>query len=191
MNKKPTKPKVLIISGPAGVGKDTVMKKLKKFNLPLRRIITTTSRPKRKNEKQGRPYYFVSAKKFQQMIAEGKFIEYAKVFDNWKGVTKAELEKVVRSDKGVLLQIDWQGAKTIKKLYPQTVVIVITPPSIQTLDKRLINRGDKQTHELTSRIKKNKFWRKDYASFDYFVSNPENRPEIAAKQISKIIKSYL
>jgi len=183
--------KIFIICGPSGVGKDTVMKELEKFNLPLKRVITTTSRPMRPGESEGHPYYFVTKQKFQKMVAQDKFAEYAEVFDSHKGITKVELEKVIKGKVGVLLQIEYQGAKTIKKEYPESVAIVITPPSLKSLEKRLLNRGDKQKKELEKRIEQNKHWQKDYGQFDYFVTNPDNHPEKAAKKISEIIKNEL
>jgi len=191
MKLEPKQPKIFTICGPSGVGKDTVMKELEKFNLPLRRVITTTSRPMRIGESEGHPYHFVTKKKFQEMTAQDKFAEYAKVFNSHKGITKVELEKIIEGELGVLLQIEHQGAKTIKKKYPQSVVIVITPPSLESLEKRLRHRGDKQEEELKKRLEQNKYWKKDYGQFDYFVANPDNHPEKAAKEISEIIKKHL
>lgn len=190
MNKKVNK--IFIICGPSGVGKDTVMKELEKLGLPLKRTTTTTSRDMRPGEEQGNPYYFVSTDKFQSMIESGEMAEYAKVFDSWKGITKAELDKSLKEGQNLLLQIEHQGAKTVKSLYPdQTIVIVITPNSIEELNQRLINRGDRQEEELEKRLEQNKNWKEDYKDFDYFVNNPDGHPEIAAQEIAGIIKEHI
>src|SRR3989344_3128386 len=191
MNVKNKSPKIFIICGPAGVGKDTVMRELEKYTLPVRRVITTTSRPMRPGESEGRPYHFVSQQTFDEMIAAGMFAEYAKVFNSYKGITKTELEKVMNEEAGVLLQIEHQGAATIKKKYPHAVVIVITPPSLLALEKRLTQRGDKQAAELEKRLEQNKHWQHDYAQFDHFVINPDGHPELAAEQVAAIIKQNL
>ena len=184
-------PVIFIISGPSGVGKDTVMRELEKFSLPLQRVTTTTSRPMRPGEREGVPYHFVSEQQFQQMIARGEFAEHARVFNSWKGITKAELEKVLDGKFGVLLQIEHQGAKTIKRLYPEAVVFVITPPSIAALNQRLTQRGDKQAEELQKRLAQNEHWQADYAEFEHFIENPDNHPEQAAKQIAQLITQQL
>lgn len=184
-------PVIFIISGPSGVGKDTVMRELEKFSLPLQRVTTTTSRPMRPGEREGVPYHFVSEQQFQQMIARGEFAEHARVFNSWKGITKAELEKVLDGNHGVLLQIEHQGAKTIKRLYPEAVVFVITPPSIAALNQRLTQRGDKQAEELQKRLAQNEHWQADYAEFEHFIENPDNHPEQAAKQIAQLITQQL
>ena len=186
-----SQPVIFIISGPSGVGKDTVMRELEKFSLPLQRVTTTTSRPMRPGEREGVPYHFVSEQQFQQMIARGEFAEHARVFNSWKGITKAELEKVLDGNHGVLLQIEHQGAKTIKRLYPEAVVFVITPPSIAALNQRLTQRGDKQAEELQKRLAQNEHWQADYAEFEHFIENPDNHPEQAAKQIAQLITQQL
>ena len=125
------------------------------------------------------------------MIARGEFAEHARVFNSWKGITKAELEKVLDGNHGVLLQIEHQGAKTIKRLYPEAVVFVITPPSIAALNQRLTQRGDKQAEELQKRLAQNEHWQADYAEFEHFIENPDNHPEQAAKQIAQLITQQL
>ena len=191
MSAKIKPPKIFIICGPSGVGKDTVMRELEKYALPVRRVITTTSRPMRPGESEGHPYHFVSQQTFDEMIATDAFAEYAQVFSSYKGITKAELEKVLNHESGVLLQMEHQGATTIKKKYPHAIVIVITPPSLAALEQRLTKRGDKQAAELKKRLEQNKHWQQDYAQFDHFVVNPDGRPELAAKQVAAIIKQNL
>jgi guanylate kinase len=183
--------KIFIITGPSGVGKDTVMRHLERFNLPLKRVTTTTSRPMRPNESQGNPYHFVNENEFQAMVERGEFAEHAKVFNSYKGITKVELNNVLESGKSVLLQTDYQGARTIKRHYPEARVLVIEPPSIQILNQRLRSRGDKQADELKKRIEQNANWRQHYAEFEHFVSNPDGHPELAAEEIAQIVSEEL
>ena len=180
--------KIFIITGPSGVGKDTVMRDMQSYNLPLQRVTTTTSRPMRAGETQGQPYYFISEQEFSGMIERGEFAEYARVFDSWKGTTHKELAEVANGNLGALLQMDYQGARTILSQYPETKVIVITPPSIEILNERLIRRGDKHKEDLAKRLEQNKRWHQDYANFHYYIENEQDHPEKAAATVAAIIK---
>ena len=191
MSSATSQPKIFIITGPSGVGKDTVMRELQKYNLPLQRVTTTTSRPMRQGETEGTPYHFVSEEKFNEMISAGQFAEYARVFNSYKGISRNELEEVKNGNQGVLLQLDYQGARTILKQYPQTIVIVITPPSIEILTSRLTQRGDKQNEELAKRLEQNKHWPQDYLGFHHYIVNEQDHPEVAAAAVAEIIKKSL
>jgi guanylate kinase len=183
---------IFVIAGPSGVGKDTVMKELEKFNLPVERVITTASRPMRPDENEGNPYYFVSEEKFADMVEAGEFVEHAQVFNSRKGITKKALKKVLNKDKGVLIQIEHQGARTIKKLYPEANIIIIAPPSIQDLNNRLMGRKTiKAKDELAKRLSENQRWTEDYAEFNTVVENPTGHPELAAAKIADIIKEKM
>lgn len=183
---------IFVIAGPSGVGKDTVMRELEKFNLPIQRVTTTASRSMRPDETEGNPYYFVSEEKFSAMVKNGEFVEYAKVFNNHKGITKKALEAVLNQDKGVLIQMDHQGARTMSQLYPQATIIIIAPPSVKDLNQRLVGRGTiKQKLELDKRLTENKHWAEDYADFDTIIENPTGRPEATAAKIAQIIKEKM
>jgi guanylate kinase len=184
-------PHIFIITGPSGVGKDTVMRALEKFNLPLQRVTTTASRPMRPGESEGNPYHFVTNDEFEHMVRQNKFAEHAWVFNSWKGITRDELEKVQNGNKGILLQLEYQGARTILAEYPHSTVIVITPPSVEVLNQRLISRGDKQAEELTKRLEQNKHWEETFAGFEYYVLSEQDKEDVAAGQVAAIIQRHL
>jgi guanylate kinase len=111
-------PLIIVISGPSGIGKDAVIRELKGRNLPLHFVITATSRPPRSNEINGVDYFFFPKEEFEQRIAGGEFIEYAQVYQDYKGIPRSQIEGAIKSGKDVVLKLDVQGAATIRRLYP-------------------------------------------------------------------------
>ncbi len=150
---------IFLISGPSGVGKTTLCKKLLERYPNLRRAVTTTSRPMRQNEQEGVDYYFISDRDFEKGIQQAKFYEYAKVHGQWKGVYRYELLEKLESGIDVLLNVDVQGAELYRKLAKvddllkdRLVTIFILPPSIEDLKARLKGRGDVLEAEGSARI---------------------------------------
>jgi guanylate kinase len=181
--------KLFVISGPSGVGKDTVIEGLRKFNLQFSWVITTTSRKLRKGECEEKPYHFVSPQKFQQMIKVGELIEHAGVYGNNYGTSYAALEEAFQKSDLVILKNDPQGAKTVKREIPQAVVIFILPPSLETIEKRLRHRGTDSEKVIQQRVAATKQDLADLAFVDYQVVNPEGHPEKAAAEVAEIIKN--
>jgi guanylate kinase len=154
MTAKNSKPKssdgkLVIVSGPSGVGKSTICKEvIKKLN-NVHLSVSVTTRPKSEKEADGRDYWFISEQQFQQRVNEGSLLEYAEVFGNFYGTPKDKVEESLRAGETVILEIDVQGAKQIKAKYPAAVMIFILPPTQRELAERMNNRGreDAQTAE--------------------------------------------
>lgn len=160
----------IIISAPSGCGKTTIVAELLKQNKDIKRVITATTRTPRKGEKDGRDYIFWSLKKFQNAIKQNKMAEWAKVHVNYYGVPKSSLDTLLKKGFCPILVIDVQGAKTIKKLYRQSVSIFIAPPSLKELKKRILTRND-GTQDIEIRLKTAEKEMKQIKYYDYLVIN--------------------
>src|SRR5574339_1144012 len=119
-------PLLIVISGPSGAGKDTVMQRMQERGLPFHFVVTATTRARRANEVHGRDYFFVSMEEFARMIDEDELIEHAIVYGDYKGIPKQQVREALASGKDVVMRIDVQGAATIHELYPQAVLIFLT-----------------------------------------------------------------
>ncbi len=182
---------VFIISGAAGSGKDSLIEKLAE-QLPLERIVTTTTRPMRPSEKEGHPYYFITPEEFKWKITAGEFIEHS-VNENggFYGVTKAELERVTNRGGIAIVRVDWKGVVSIKQLFPDIPAIYISAP-IEILEARLRARDkDKDERYFQERMDYTREWLKHLNIYDYTIENEEGKLEQAVKQAKAIIESRL
>lgn len=179
-------PKFIILSGPSGVGKTVISKALEKKISGLELVVATTSRLPRKNEIDGKDYFFISDEEFRKRISDGKFIEWAKIGNYLYGVEMKNLKSSLS-----LLNIDYQGMKQVKEKYPESLAIFIKPPSIAALKDRLLKRA-KETgmsdEEIEKRLASAERESEIEKFYDYCVINHENRIEEAVDQIAKIIK---
>jgi len=132
---------IVVISGPSGVGKGTICKELIKKIDDACLSVSVTTRPRTAKEVNGKDYWFVDRNEFQRRIEKGMLLEYAEVFGNFYGTPKDKVDEAIEAGKVVLLEIDVQGGKQIKKLYPETVMIFIMPPTAKELAGRLRSRG--------------------------------------------------
>src|SRR5574337_117852 len=119
-------PLLIVISGPSGAGKDTVVQRMKERGLPFHFVVTATTRPQRPNEVHGRDYWFVSKEEFARMIEQNELIEYALVYGDYKGIPKAQVREALASGKDVVMRLDVQGAATVRKLAHDALLIFIT-----------------------------------------------------------------
>lgn len=172
-NKKIKKGRVIVISAPSGTGKTTICKKLLKLRPDLVFSVSYTTREKRKTEVDGKDYHFISVKKFMQMVKQGKFIEWAYVHNNYYATPKQPLIKAINSGKDILLDIDVQGGKNVKKLFPDGIFIFLLPPSWKDLKKRIINRGLDSQREIETRLKNVNKELKYIKYYDYIVVNDD------------------
>lgn len=182
------KTKIFIISGPSGAGEDSVISALEK-KIKFNRVVTTVTRKKRSSEKQGKPYYFITVKKFKEMIKNKKFVEWAIVYGDYRGCTKKEINRLQKDTRPILWKVDWQGVKTIKKFLPETIAIFIAPPSLQILKKRLIKRGQDSIQTIQQRTEFTKNWLKHKNVYNYIVTNAEGKLAETIKKIEGIIKA--
>lgn len=187
---KVNNPQIFIISGPSGAGEDSVISGLQK-KMRFNRVITTITRPRRKGEKQGKPYYFTTVKKFKQMIKNDELIEWAIVYGDYRGCTKKEILRLQKKRLPILWKIDWQGVKTVKKIMPKTISIFIAPPSYKAVEQRLIARGKDSKATIKKRAEFTKEWLKHKDIYDYMVINKEGQLDQTIEKILKIIKKHL
>jgi guanylate kinase len=138
------------IVAPSGAGKSSLVAALLERDPAIRLSVSTTTRPPRRGEVSGREYHFVTREKFEALIGEGEFLEHAEVYGNMYGTSKRWIEATRAAGEDVLLEIDWQGARQVKKIFPEMSFIYILPPSIEVLGERLVKRG-KDTVEVVER----------------------------------------
>lgn len=180
-------PLLLVISGPSGVGKDSVVRQLLERDPELRFVVTATSRAPRAGEAHGVDYYFVSKEEFERMIAAEELLEYANVYDQYKGVPKSQVREAIRSGHDVIMRLDVQGAKKIRSLCPQATLIFLAPTNKEEWYLRLENRKTETEDSLRLRLETVKNELEYLPEFDYVVYNPENCLEQAVDKIQAII----
>lgn len=182
-------PLVVVISGPSGVGKDAVLKNMQARGLPFHFVVTMTSRPPRDNEVEGQDYHFTTREHFERLIAEEGFIEYALVYQDYKGVPKAQIRAALDSGKDVILRVDVQGAATFRKLCPEAVLIFLIPQDEEEWMERLQNRKTETAESLTLRVHTARAELEKLGEFDYVVVNAHERLEEAVDTIEDIINA--
>lgn len=178
---------MVVISGPSGVGKDSVLRALKKSGLPIYHVVTANTRAPRQDEKEGVDYFFVTCDAFEKMISNDELIEYSQVYDDYKGVPKAQIRKAIESGNDVILRLDVQGAEKIKKLYPDAVLIFLTPANEEEWLHRLGGRRLSQEKDLSTRIATVKDELMKARNFDYIVVNAQNQLQKTVSTIEAII----
>lgn len=179
---------LFIVSAPSGAGKTSLVSKLLERDGLIQVSVSSTTRPKRPGEENGINYHFLSIAEFENMIAEGDFLEYAKVFDNYYGTSKSVVEAKLAEGKDVILEIDWQGAQQVKEQFPNAVSIFILPPSIKALEKRLKGRGTDSNDVIKRRMKDAFNEMSHYNEFDYLVIN--NLFDIALDELHSIFLAH-
>lgn len=183
------KPLLIIISGPSGVGKDSVINRMKERGLPFRFVITANTRPQRPDEIDGVDYFFVTHEEFERMIEDGELFEYAVVYEDLKGVPKNQIEDALASGKDVIMRLDVQGAETIRAKCPEALMVFLSTRNEDELIARLKTRRTESEESLTLRIKtaREEFERVD--SFDYYVVNEEDKLDETVDTILSIIQA--
>ncbi len=161
---------LFVLSAPSGTGKTTVADRLLKSCPKVKRIITATTRPRREGEVHGVDYIFIDREEFERKIEEGYFLEYANVYGNYYGTPKDQVLKNEEEGIDSLLVIDVQGARKIKEVYPESVLIFLMPPSIEELRRRLLGRGYGREN-LEQRLQKAEEEIACARHFDYIVVN--------------------
>ena len=181
-------PLLIVISGPSGVGKDAVIAEMKKRDLPFHFVITATTRPPRPGEKHGKDYFFLSDEEFKSMIDNDELLEYAIVYDDYKGIPKTQVQEALDSGKNVVMRIDVQGAETIRSLVNDALLIFLTTKDEEELIKRLTSRNTETKKELETRINTVREELKKLPVFDYLIQNRENQLDKTVDIIEDIIR---
>lgn len=184
-----TQPLLIVISGPSGVGKDSVIKRMKERILPFHFVVTMTTRPPRPAEKEGIDYFFVSKDHFQAMIANDKLLEYSWVYEDLKGIPKEQVKIAFSSGKDVIMRLDVQGAEKIKKICDQALLIFITAPSESELVRRLEARHTEDEEKKRLRVETARQEMKWVDEFDYVVINQEDQLDRTVDVVRSIIEA--
>lgn len=160
----------IVLSGPSGSGKGTIVKELVKNDQFLLSISATTRMP-RQGEEEGVHYFFKTKEEFERMIEENALLEYANFCGNYYGTPKAPIEQGVEQGKDVILEIEVQGAQQIKNIYPDAIFIFVIPPSLTELKQRLVGRNTESQEVIAQRLKRAKEELALYKEYDYIIIN--------------------
>ncbi|MBS1252980.1 MAG: Guanylate kinase [Anaerolineales bacterium] len=182
-------PLLIVISGPSGVGKDAIVNRMKERGLPVHFVVTATDRPKRPGEVHGVDYFFISTAEFEQMIEEDELLEWAVVYDDYKGIPKEQIRQAMASGKDIILRIDVQGSATIKEIVPDAVFIFLAASSMDELMDRLVARKTETGIDLERRKETAREEMEALSMFDYVVINRDNELDEAVEQIACIIQA--
>ena len=179
---------MVILSSPSGVGKTTITKKLQQKYHSFKISVSHTTRSPRSNEVDGIDYYFVSKKKFQELINQEKFYEYAKIFDNYYGTLKKKVDDLIKSN-DVIFDIDWQGTKQLSKFKKLKLIkIFLITSSKDEVKQRLISRNQNSEYEIDKRINSFEEDIKHWNDYDYIIIN--RNLDVCFNQIKRIILKH-
>ena len=187
LNAEQKQPLLIVLSGPSGVGKDTVIQLMKERGLPFHFVVTATTRPARPEERNGVDYFFLSKDDFAEMIEQNELLEYAIVYNDYKGIPKQQVREALASGKDVIMRIDVQGAATIRKLCPEALLIFLTTKDENELVSRLTARKSETPEGLKLRIATARQEQKQIDEFDYVVVNPQEHLDETVDTIEAII----
>lgn len=143
---------VVVVSGPSGAGKSSFVKTLLEQGPDLVYSVSATTRPRRQHEVEGRDYFFLSQEEFRRRVEAGEFVEHARVHGEWYGTLRSQIEEALRGGSNVLLDIDVQGGKSVRNVYPDGVFIFILPPSMEALEARLRRRATDAEERIRLRL---------------------------------------
>lgn len=185
-----SKKRIIAIASPSGGGKTVVSKFILKTYYNVQFSISATTREKREGEIDGVHYHFLDKETFENKIQNNEFVEYEKIFDNYYGTLRSEIERAFKNDKCLLFDIDVKGACSIKKQYPNdTILIFLMPPSLEVLKSRLVNRKTESIEQIEKRLSRAEMEMNIGKDFDYVVVN--NIIDDTLKQISDILNKNL
>lgn len=165
--------RLFVVTAPSGAGKTTLTRALLAADPGLVFSVSFTTRKPRAGEVDGRDYHFVDHAGFERMIAAGELLEYARVFDNYYGTSRAPIDAHTRAGRNVLLDIDWQGARQVRQRMPESVLIFILPPSLTELERRLRGRATDSEEVIARRLSEARSEMGHWDEFDFAVVNEE------------------
>jgi guanylate kinase len=178
---------LFVVSSPSGGGKGTLIQRALKELPNVSYSVSYTTRAPRNGEVEGREYFFVTPEKFQSMIAAGEFLEWANVYGKLYGTSRCQVTREVSEGRDIILEVDVQGAESVRGLVADSVSIFILPPSLEILRQRLVSRGTDSPAELEVRLQNAPRELEAYKEFDYVIINDDI--ERAAGQLASIIKA--
>lgn len=164
---------LLVVSGPSGAGKGTICKALLNKNDQIKLSVSATTRKPRNGEVHGVNYFFIEKEEFTKMIENGEFLEYAQIYDNFYGTPKAAIIECLEKGQDAILEIEMQGARQIKEVYPEGVFIFVLPPSLEELKSRIVGRGTETQEEIEKRFSCAFEEINQIVNYDYFIVNED------------------
>ncbi len=182
--------KLIVLVGPSGVGKGTVLKKVFEKLPNLVYSISVTTRAKRPNEVEGQNYFFRSREEFLNLVAQNEMLEWAEFVGNYYGTPKKYIQENIINNRNVILEIEMEGAKQIKQKMPEAKFIFVAPPSIEILHKRLTERGTEPEVTIKARVEKAKQELAQAEWFDYCLVNEEGQADETARHLIDIIQNF-
>lgn len=187
--RRPTYPLLIVVSGPSGAGKDTLLARLKEKNLPFHFVVTANTRPRRPGEVEGRDYHFVSRDEFVAMIERDELLEYAVVYGDYKGIPKQQVREALASGTDVIMRLDVQGAMTIRRLVPEAVLIFLMAGDEGELANRLRTRRTETPDSLKTRMDTARQELQHLPEFDYVVVNRNGALDDAVDAVLGIVRA--
>ena len=178
--------RLFVLSGPSGVGKDAVLSRMRELGRDFHFPVTATTRAIRTGERDGVDYIFTSREEFRRLIAKDGLLEWAEVYGNLYGVPRTQVTDALESGRNVMLKIDVQGAATVKKLYPESILIFLAPPDMDSLDSRLRERGTEMGEALRIKLETAREEMNEASWFDHQVVNHDGRVDDAVSEIDRI-----
>jgi len=186
---RPSYPVLLIISGPSGAGKDTIVRQVIDAYGEFYFVVTATSRAPRPGEVEGVDYFFVSGQEFERMIADDELLEHAWVHDNYKGVPKQQIRQAMASGRDVIMRVDPQGAATLRKIVPEATFVFLMAESEDALRERLTTRNSETADAFDLRIDVARGELARIDEFDFCVVNRQGRQQDAVQDILSIVRA--
>ena len=180
---------LFVLSAPSGTGKDSVIQTLRGQGVDFHVVASVTTRAPRPGESEGNPYFFISQKKFDEMVANDELLEHANVHGNWYGQPLEQMRQNLHAGKDVLLKIDVQGAATIRKKLPGAIFIFLVPGSMEELVTRLTNRDTETAEERQRRLANAQFELSQRQYYDYVIENRQGKLQEAADYLHAVIKA--
>ena len=162
-----------IISAPSGAGKTSLLKALIEREPGIRVSVSHTSRPMRPGEQDGVDYWFTRESEFRRMIGEGAFIEHAEVFGNLYGTSEKAVRELLQTGVDLVLEIDWQGARQVRKRFPEAISLFVLPPTQEVLQQRLNARGQDTNEVIEGRMREARSEMEHYVEYDYLIVNDQ------------------
>lgn len=178
---------LLVLSGPAGTGKGTVVKSILEKNDKVRLSVSATTRAPRPGEVDGVHYSFVTRDAFERMIADGEMLEYTEYCGNYYGTPKKSVNSMLDEGISVILEIELEGALNVKRLCPDAVSVLLLPPDYATLEARLRGRGTNTEEDIKNRLERARIEVAHFSDYGYIVINEDGQSSIAADEILHIL----
>ena len=181
-------PLVVVISGPSGVGKDTLLERMSEMGFDYHFTVTATTRAPRPGEICGVNHFFLTRDRFLEMVDNSELLEWARVFGNFYGVPKEQVRQALTKGRHVLIRVDVQGARRLRTIVPEAVFIFVAPPSTESLRVRLLERGVNSAEDMDTRLRAADVEIREASMFDHVVVNEDDRQDEAVVKVREIIR---